>query len=159
MALSGFDQDGNCTTTNSCWREHADSQSRPADNHCESDKETDDTKDTDNAPMSDTPVNDGRDASHIKSTSSLDDTSGARQRLKFDGVASGMTPDPRRKSDSRENLEMAARVQSRWKRWSRTTGLMNMARCLRDYIARWNQIWIRRLSGGVESPAGISSCT
>ena len=49
--------------------------------------------------MSDTPVNDGRDASHIKSKSSLDDTSGVRQRLKFDGVASGMTPDPKRSKE------------------------------------------------------------
>ena len=46
--------------------------------------------------MSETPSSDGRDASHVKSKSSLDDTSGVRQRLKFDGVASGMTPDPKR---------------------------------------------------------------
>ena len=46
--------------------------------------------------MSETPTTDGRDASHIKSKSSLDDTSGVRQRLKFDGVATEMTPDHKR---------------------------------------------------------------
>ena len=46
-----------------------------ADNHSESPKETDDTNDSDNVPMSETPSSDGRDASHIKSKSSLDDTS------------------------------------------------------------------------------------
>ena len=133
-------------------------------------KETKDTNDTDNVPVSQTPMNDCRDASHIKSKSSLDDTSGVRQRLKFDGVATGMAPDPKRsketvkqgeirestlflvsrltgrRSDSCKNLEMAARVQSWWKSWSRTTGLTNMAKvqCMRDYIAMWNKIWIRR---------------
>ena len=69
------------------------------DNHSESPKETDDTNDTDNVLMSETPSSDGRDASHIKSKSSLDDTSGVRQRLKFDGVASGMTPEPKRSKE------------------------------------------------------------
>ena len=41
-----------------------------ADNYSESPKETDDTKDTHNLPMSETPWSDGRDASHIKSKSS-----------------------------------------------------------------------------------------
>ena len=45
-------------------------------------------------------MNDGRDASHIKSKSSLDDTSGVRQRLKFDGLATGMTPDPKRSKET-----------------------------------------------------------
>ena len=141
-----------------------------ADNHSQSPKETDDIDDTDNVSMSQTPSSDGRDASHIKSKASLDDTSGVRQRLKFDGVASGMTAltpsGPRklsntarsvnqtlflvsrltgRKSDSRQNLEMAARVQLPWKSLLQTTGLTNMATvlCMRDYIARWSQIWKR----------------
>ena len=59
--------------------------------HSETPKETDDTNDPDNVPMSETPLNDGRDASHIKSKSSVDTADGVRQRLKFDGEASGMT--------------------------------------------------------------------
>ena len=51
------------------------------DNHSETPKQTDDTNDTDNVSMSETPTTAGRDASHIKSKSSLDDTSGARQRF------------------------------------------------------------------------------
>ena len=35
--------------------------------HCETPKETDDTNDHDSVPTSETPLNDGRDASHIKS--------------------------------------------------------------------------------------------
>ena len=62
--------------------------------------------DTDNAPMSEKPMNDGRDASHLKSKSSLDDTSGARQRLKFDGVASVMTPDPKRSKETAKQGEI-----------------------------------------------------
>ena len=65
-----------------------------ADKHSETPKETDDAKESDNAPMSETPVNDGRNASHMKSKSSLDNISGVRQRLNFDGVATGMTSDP-----------------------------------------------------------------
>ena len=42
------------------------------DTHSETPKETDDTKDADNVLMSETPLNDGRDASHIKSKSSVD---------------------------------------------------------------------------------------
>ena len=64
--------------------------------HSETPKETDDTNDADNVSMSETPPNDGRDASHIKSKSSVDAADGVRQRLKFDGEASGMTPDPKR---------------------------------------------------------------
>ena len=65
------------------------------DKHCETPKETDDTNDADNLPTSETPLNDGRDANHIKSKSSADAADGVRQRLKFDGEASGMTPDPK----------------------------------------------------------------
>ena len=77
-----------------------------ADNHSQSPKETDNIDDTDNVPMSQTPSSDGRDASHIKSESSLDDTSGVRQRLKFDGVASGMTPDPKRPKETVKHGEI-----------------------------------------------------
>ena len=48
----------------------------------------------------------GRDASLIKSKSSLDDGSGERQRLKFDGVATGMTPDPKRPKETLKQGEM-----------------------------------------------------
>ena len=68
--------------------------------HSETPKETDDTSDADNVPMSETPLNDGRDASHIKSKSSVDTADGVRQRLKFDGEASGMTPDPKRSKET-----------------------------------------------------------
>ena len=60
--------------------------------HSETPKETDDTNDPDNVPLSETPVNDDRDASHIKSKSSVDSDDGVRQRLNFDGETSGMTP-------------------------------------------------------------------
>ena len=39
-------------------------------------------------------------ASHIKSMSSVDTPDGVRQRLKFDGEASGMTPDPKRSKET-----------------------------------------------------------
>ena len=65
--------------------------------HSKTAKETDDTNDPDNVP---TPLNDGRDASHIKSKSSVDTADGVRQRLKFDGEASGMTPDPKRSKET-----------------------------------------------------------
>ena len=104
-----------------------------ADKHSETPKETDDAKETDTAPMSETPVDDGRNASHMKSKSSLDNISGVRQRCELwcgDGddsrpqetvrqgeiresntfLVSRLT---RRRCDSRQNLEMAARVQSR----------------------------------------------
>ena len=51
------------------------------DKHSETSKETDDTNDADNVLMSETPVNDGRNASHIKSKSSVDTADGVRQRL------------------------------------------------------------------------------
>ena len=128
-------------------------------------QEKDDTNDPDNVPMSETPMNDCRDASHIKSKSSWDDAFGERQRLKFDGEA---CPDPKRskvtvkKGETRESnslpgeslerkrydscqiLEMAAPQLSRWKNWLRTIGQMSVAkvRCLMDSIARWNQIRI-----------------
>ena len=53
------------------------------DKRSETPKETDDTTDADDVPMSETPVNDDRNASHIKSKSS----DGVRQRLKFDAEA------------------------------------------------------------------------
>ena len=59
--------------------------------HSETPKETDDTNDHDGVPMNETPLNGNRDASHIKSKSSVDTADGMRQRLKFDGEASGMT--------------------------------------------------------------------
>ena len=64
--------------------------------HSETPKETDDTNGPDNVPISETPLKDDRYASHIKSKSSVDTADGVRQRLKFDGEASGMTPDPKR---------------------------------------------------------------
>ena len=63
------------------------------DKHSETPKETDDTNDADNVPMSEAPMNDGRDAGHIKSKSSVDTPDGVRQRLKFDGEASGVQRD------------------------------------------------------------------
>ena len=50
--------------------------------------------------MSETPLNDNRDASHMKSKSSVDTADGVRQRLKFDGEASGMTLDPKRSKET-----------------------------------------------------------
>ena len=70
------------------------------DKHSETPKETDDANYADNVPMSETPLNDGRDASHIKSKASADAADGVRQRLKFDGEASGMTPDPKRSKET-----------------------------------------------------------
>ena len=60
--------------------------------HSETPKETDDTNDHDSVPMSETPLKDDRDASHIKSKSSVDTSDGVRQRLKFDGEASWNDP-------------------------------------------------------------------
>ena len=40
--------------------------------HAETPKETDDTNDHDSVPLSETPLKDDRDASHIKSKSSVD---------------------------------------------------------------------------------------
>ena len=73
--------------------------------HSETPKETDDTNDPDNVPVSETPLNDGRDASHIKSKSSVDTADGVRQRLKFDGESSGMIPDPKRSKKTVEQGE------------------------------------------------------
>ena len=87
-------------------------QTRLRRRHSETPKETDDTNDADNLPMSETPLNDDRDASHIKSKSSVDTADGVRQRLKFDGEASGMTPDPKR---SKETVTTPARFW-RWRR-------------------------------------------
>ena len=59
--------------------------------------------------MSETPLNDGRDASNNKSKSSVDTADGVRQRLKFDGEASGMTPDPKRsvmQGETRESNDL-----------------------------------------------------
>ena len=50
--------------------------------------------------MSETPLTDGRDTSHIKSKSSVGTSDGVRQHLKFDGEASGMTPDPKRSKET-----------------------------------------------------------
>ena len=77
-----------------------DLQDKTERTHCETPKETDDTNDADDVPMSETPWNDGRDASHIKSKSLVDTADGVRQRLKFDGEASGMTPDPKRSKET-----------------------------------------------------------
>ena len=61
--------------------------------HSGAGKETDDTNDADGVPMSQTPSSDGQHGrSHSKAKSSTDDADGVRQRLKFDGEASGMTP-------------------------------------------------------------------
>ena len=66
----------------------------------ETPKETDDTNDADKVPVSETPLKDDRDASHIKSTSSVDAADWVRHRLKFDGETSGMTPDPKRSKET-----------------------------------------------------------
>ena len=50
--------------------------------------------------MSETPLKDDRDASHIKSTSSVDAADWVRHRLNFDGETSGMTPDPKRSKET-----------------------------------------------------------
>ena len=68
--------------------------------HSETPKETDDTNFHDNVPMSETPLNDDFDASHTKSKSSVDTADGVRQRSKFDGESSGMTPDPKRSKET-----------------------------------------------------------
>ena len=68
--------------------------------HSETPKETEDTNVHERVPMSETPLTDDRDASHIKSKSSVDTADGVRQRLKFDGEASGMTPDPKRSKET-----------------------------------------------------------
>ena len=44
--------------------------------------------------------------SHTKSKSSAADTDGVRQRLKFDGEASGMTPDPKRSKKTVKQCEI-----------------------------------------------------
>ena len=67
--------------------------------HSETPKETDDTNVHDSVLMS-ALLNDKRDASHIKSKSSVDTTDGVRHRLKFDGEASGMTPNPKRSKET-----------------------------------------------------------
>ena len=59
-----------------------------------------DTNDADHVPRKETPVNDGHNTGHVKSKSSAADTDGVRQRLKFDGEASGMTPDPKRSKET-----------------------------------------------------------
>ena len=81
--------------------------------HSETPKETADTNDSDNVPMSETPLNDGRDASHIKSKSPVYTADGVRQRLKFDGEASGMTPDPR--GETRESNALPGELPERKK--------------------------------------------
>ena len=73
--------------------------------HSETPKETDNTNDPDDVSVSETVLNDGRDASHIKSKSPVDTTDGVRQRLKFDGEASGMTPDPKRSKETAKQGE------------------------------------------------------
>ena len=74
--------------------------------HSETPKETDDTNDPDNVPVSETPLNDNRDASHKKPKSSVDTADGVRQRLKLDGEASGMTPDPKRSKETAKQGEI-----------------------------------------------------
>ena len=95
----GVDQEGNLHH-HQFWLERTLRPNQTTDKHSETPKETDDTNDTDKVPKSETPMDDGRDASHIKSKSSLDDTSGVRQRLKFDGVATEMTPEPKRPKET-----------------------------------------------------------
>ena len=81
-------------------RHNPDAPDTTEDKHSETAKETDDTNDVDDVPMSETPVSDGRHPSHIKYKSSAADTDGVRQRLKFDGEASAMTPDPKRSKET-----------------------------------------------------------
>ena len=76
-------------------------QTHSAGSCSESGKETDDSHDV---PMNESPSSDGQpqssggshDRSNSKAKSATDDADGVRQRLKFDGKASGMTPDPKR---------------------------------------------------------------
>ena len=141
------------------------------DRRSETPKETDDTNDADDVPMSETPVNDGRNASHIKSKSSAADTDGVRQRLKFDGEASGMTPDPKKSKETvkqgeirESNALLGESLDKKKVRFSSESGDYGACACtveelvedcwsdehgqgggcLRDSIARWNQIWIRQ---------------
>ena len=67
-SCSGVDQERNTQKHN------PDLPDEIEEKHFETPKETDDTNDTDNVPMSETPMNDGRDASHIKAKSSVDNT-------------------------------------------------------------------------------------
>ena len=105
---------GTCTTPPVLVGENTQSHSpdlpdKTEDTHSETPKETDDTNDPDNVPKSETPLNDNRDASHIKSKSSVDTADGVRQPLKFDGGASGMTPDTKR---SKENVKQGETRES-----------------------------------------------
>ena len=81
-------------------KHNSDLPDKTEDKHSETPKETDDTNDANNVPMSETPTNDGRYASHIKSKSSVDAAAGVRQRLTFDVEASGMTADPKRSKET-----------------------------------------------------------
>ena len=139
MVFTGVDQERNLHHHHRFWLEITlrltiwTCPDNTADKHSETPKETDDAKETDTAPMSETSVNDGRNASHMKSKSSLDNTSGVRQRCELwcgdvddfrnlETVKQGEIRESntflvsrltRRRCDSRQNLEMAARVQSR----------------------------------------------
>ena len=108
--------------------------------HSETPKETDDTNDHDTVPMSETPTNDNRDASHIKSKSSLDTADGVRQRLKFDGEASGMTSDPIRSKETvkqgeiREANALPGESPDRKKvRFLRDSGAVTVEELVEDY--------------------------
>ena len=81
-------------------RHNPDVPDKKDETHSETPKEIDNTSDPDNVPMSETPLNESRDASHIQSNSLADTTDGVRQLLKFDGEASGMTPDPKRSKET-----------------------------------------------------------
>ena len=126
--------------------------------HSETPKETDDAHVHDSVPMSNTPLNDDRNATHIKSKSSVDATDGVRQPLKFDGEASGMTPDAKRSKDTAKQGEIRELnvlpgesperkkvrftveelVEDDWSdehAWPRD-------RCSKGSNATWNQIWM-----------------
>ena len=77
--------------------------------HSGTGKETNNTNDTDDVAMSKTSSSDGQHArSHSKAKSSTADADGVRQRLKFDGEASGMTPDPKRCKETLRQVERSS---------------------------------------------------
>ena len=113
--MHGVDREKNLHHHHPCWvgentqSHNPDLPDKTEMTHSETPKESDDTNDANNVPMSETPLNDDRDASHIKSKSSVDTADGVRQRLKFDGEASGMTPDPKR---SKETVKQGETLES-----------------------------------------------
>ena len=135
MVLSGVDREMNLHHRHPFWLENTLrstilNRRTTLRTSTETPKETDDTNDADNVPMSETPVNDGRNASHIKSKSSAADTDGVRQRLKFDGEASGMTPDPKKEKTFRKRDE-------EWETRIQVAGVPGRLLCPGSFMLHW----------------------